>query len=874
MRSITTILLVVTILGTGILPVAAQRSKVNKSGLAQELTRKIQPIRQDTRFASVESYTEGKGVWVRWTMDVERDNAGFHVYRYAKFGERVVSEFVPGSAFKVGSQPLPDGEYSFYDPSGTLGSTYFVEARGMDGQTMRSMVVAPTFVNDIEKVDGGTSLKFSANLKAPGANIVKNDLVLTSELRTEVQNGLVAADPDKHRQVISQPGVRIGVKAGGLIRVTKAELQTGGFDVNSDPSLWQLYLEGVERPLIVAANGDYIEFFGRPLDTVESDIRMFYMIVGSEAGKRIRPVVSRVPLNSTVSRKYAQTFQRKERTTYTNQVLNGDLENYWGRIVGSSPTTISFTLKGIDRTAGTRTFKISFQGFSITPHSVAMVLNGTPLAPVTGAGRQAFSGQIEVPVQLLVDGNNTLQLTGNVGTTSLFNKFSIDFARDYIAEGDKLDFYTDNYRNARLSGFTSPNIRVFDVTYENEPRAYTNLQVVPTNTTWGPVMPAAKGRVMYATEASKFSTAVSITANDPALLADPTNDGTLVIIAHPSLMAEAQAWGSYRAGQGIATKVVDVNEIYDEFNYGVLSSQAIENFLNYARNSWETPAAYALLIGDASYDSRNYEGQPTNWNMVPTRMVNTLYNETGSDEALLDFNNDGLAEFAVGRIASRTTAGVSTILTKTMAWEAALTPNSMDRGALFAYDLPEGYDFEAMSNRLMSNLPVSTPKTTVSRSSPTAQAEILSAINEVDGSVGANSGQFILNYTGHGTAAAWQSSAFFSSSQVPLLTNQNNPSIVTSLTCLNGAYHLLNIESFAETITKAPNGGAVAVWASTGLTTPDVQEVMATRFYAKLSEGNIPRIGDLIVDAKTQLIGGSDVRLSWGLLGDPMLKVR
>ena len=94
------------------------------------------------------------------------------------------------------------------------------------------------------------------------------------------------------------------------------------------------------------------------------------------------------------------------------------------------------------------------------------------------------------------------------------------------------------------------------------------------------------------------------------------------------------------------------------------------------------------------------------------------------------------------------------------------------------------------------------------------------------------------------------------------------------LTCLNAYFVEPTNLSLGESLLFAPNGGAVAVWASTGLTTPDVQEVMARRFFNKLSEGNITRLGDLIKDAKTSIPYGRDVRLSWALLGDPMLKVR
>nr|MBA3335693.1 hypothetical protein [Acidobacteriota bacterium] len=70
------------------------------------------------------------------------------------------------------------------------------------------------------------------------------------------------------------------------------------------------------------------------------------------------------------------------------------------------------------------------------------------------------------------------------------------------------------------------------------------------------------------------------------------------------------------------------------------------------------------------------------------------------------------------------------------------------------------------------------------------------------------------------------------------------------------------------------DGGAVAVWASSGETTPDIQETMARRFHQQIVLGDITRLGDLTNDAKTTISAGRDVRLSWALLSDPALKMR
>ena len=97
------------------------------------------------------------------------------------------------------------------------------------------------------------------------------------------------------------------------------------------------------------------------------------------------------------------------------------------------------------------------------------------------------------------------------------------------------------------------------------------------------------------------------------------------------------------------------------------------------------------------------------------------------------------------------------------------------------------------------------------------------------------------------------------------------------LTCLNGYFVRLNADSLSEALIKSSNGGAVAAWGSTGDTTPDIQQIMAQRFYAQVSSGTVKRIGDLVRDAKAAVPfdpNDNDVRYSWELLGDPMLKVR
>jgi len=93
------------------------------------------------------------------------------------------------------------------------------------------------------------------------------------------------------------------------------------------------------------------------------------------------------------------------------------------------------------------------------------------------------------------------------------------------------------------------------------------------------------------------------------------------------------------------------------------------------------------------------------------------------------------------------------------------------------------------------------------------------------------------------------------------------------MTCLNGMFDDVFSESLAETFLKAPNGGAAAVWASSGLTEPAAQSVMNQALFQLLFHGGSVRIGDAVRQAKSA-VSDADVRRTWILFGDPTMTLR
>jgi len=838
-------------------PILAQR--------ANELENSAEFALNPLRYASAAAFSDGKGAWLEWRTENETENIGFYVYR-AVGGrlESVSPSLIAGAYLQARENKITAGTYTFFDTTGDADAVYVIESFNLNSQTHHSDFVRVQAVRDLTTVAGLSSEQLAKQAADAEPISLKQESNLSKSLTLEIERTDSPPDPIRQRWVAAQPGAKIGVKKEGFYRVMRDELQANGFDVNQPTALWQLYANGIEQAIYVGDAGAYIEFYGRAIDTPNADTQTYFLVVGAENGKRIGAIFRNRIGGSVLSKNYPQSFSKRERSIYSSTVLNGDAENFFGKVVNNAGGTVNFDLTGIDFTSPNSSIEINIQGLTQVAHEIKVFLNTIEIGVITGNNLTAMSRKFAIPTSLLREGANALLLKSQNGSSdlSLFSSLKIDYAREYLAQGRQLSFFVPNYKLTYAKGFTTPNIRVFDTTNADAPVLIKNLAVEPDNGGFRVVLPSNRSRVMLAVEDAAIAAADSIAPNAPSTLSTAAHNADLVIVTYKGWTAQANDWANYRRAQGLSVEVVDIEDVFDEFSYGIVSPDSIRSFLQYAKAEWQTKPNYVLFLGDSTYDPKNYLGNGNN-NFVPTRLVDTVQTETGSDETLADFNDDGLAELAVGRIPARDAATVTLALNKISGFEQTVG-QGFNRGILFASDLPDGYDFEALSLRLSSQLPASIPRVMINRGQTNSNALLLAEMN---------AGKYLVNYSGHGSTAAWATNSFFTGAQASQLTNSNNQSIFTMLTCLNG-YFVAQTDSLSESLMKNPNGGAVATWASTGLTTPGVQELLATRFFSQIGTSNMTRIGDLIKDAKTAVNAGRDVRLSWVLLGDPMLKVR
>jgi hypothetical protein len=239
--------------------------------------------------------------------------------------------------------------------------------------------------------------------------------------------------------------------------------------------------------------------------------------------------------------------------------------------------------------------------------------------------------------------------------------------------------------------------------------------------------------------------------------------------------------------------------------------------------------------------------------------------ETACDDCLADSNLDGIGEIALGRLPARTTGEVSKMVAKLVGYDGS-TANS---AVLLVSDSNDGYNFEAATAQIRNLIPAGYRVDEIDRGRldpATAKAQLLDAIDR---------GEKIVAYTGHGNVDQWRANLLTSADARALTNGQNLPLFIT-MTCLNGYFQDPVLDSLAESLMKAERGGAIAVWASSGMTGPSGQELLNQQMLKAIFEtgsGQPLTIGDAILRAKT-LTNDPDIRRTWILFGDPSMRLR
>lgn len=312
--------------------------------------------------------------------------------------------------------------------------------------------------------------------------------------------------------------------------------------------------------------------------------------------------------------------------------------------------------------------------------------------------------------------------------------------------------------------------------------------------------------------------------------------------------------------------VVTTDQLFDAYNYGERSPFAIRDFLNQSHFRDPGKLQGVLLVGDASLDPRNYLGFG-DFDFVPTRIIETPALKTASDDWFSDFNESGFATIPTGRLPVRTAAEAELVVDKIVRYEQGSDAGAWNNVAVLIADDNQGSNFPGTTQVAATLLPPTLKVTEIfaaGQGSDSIRSQILTALNN---------GSLIVNYNGHGSTEQWSFFDLLDDSTATNLTNGGRMPVFFLMDCLNGFFQDVYTESLAESLLLAPHGGAVGVWASSGLTNAPPQAFLDQSLFRAISRNPGGSLGAAILAAKL-LVTDPDVRRTWILFGDPALRLR
>lgn len=831
------------------------------------------------------------GVSLTWSAGQEAENLGYRLYR-EDAGKRVLvtPELIAGSALSYPGSPLEAGySYGWFDPNGRETSIYWLEDIELGGrETLHGPFrtepgreeepVARRRARLVSEIGETESLKA---VEVAGQPVMRTVLE-RPEFRITEENR------KKQRSLAAGEAAKVVVNREGWYKLTGADLAQAGVSfLGSDPRTLQLFVDGTEQAIRVDDGGDFsfdstdsVEFYGVPLDTPWAGTQTYWLVRGSEPGARIAVHGQSVKDGRPVTTSH--TAELKERLFYAGGILNGETENLFGKAVTTTPAVVHVGVpSAATNPEGAAVLEVALQGFSEVPHEVQVSLNGAVVGVVPFAGKGWEKASFSLDPAALVGGSAAVSFkqTGNSKAVSAVDFVRITYPRVSRAQNDHLYFSMssrDVEGPVRISGFSGPAIRVFDVTSPGQvsellgwvdptPGADPalggsgySIDVAPMFVVWQG--PESKRHFLAVADGAVLKPA-AVEANRPSRWALDAAGADYIAIAHRSLIPALGELKALREGQGLKVAVVDVEDVYDEFGFGVKSPQAIKDFLR-ASTEWAVPPRFVLLVGDASQDPRDYLGRGQD--LVPTKLVDTKTVETASDDWMTDFDGDGVPDVALGRLPAESRDEAAAMVAKIVRHEKAA--RGLEK-ALFVADTAVLSNF-AVHNRDLRELLPSSVSVVAADAGDLGDAATRSRILEsIAGGVD------LVHYSGHGTIDRWRG-GLLSVGDVPNLRNGERLPIFTVTNCLTGIFQEPLMKGLGEVLMKTPDVGAVAVWASSGTTDVPGQETLMTGFLKAISEeGDARTLGEAARRAKAS-VTDPDVRATWILLGDPATRVR
>lgn len=429
-----------------------------------------------------------------------------------------------------------------------------------------------------------------------------------------------------------------------------------------------------------------------------------------------------------------------------------------------------------------------------------------------------------------------------------------------------------------ISNLFSPGTYLFDLSDYFDVKRFEGVQIDGEFARFQDAVSSDTATRYLLVDQSRIKVPALFFRDESSDLREASNQADFLIITHSQFHGQAQSLKSFRESfNQISAKVVEVQDVYDEFSGGLSDPTAIRDFLKFAYQNWDEPTpAFVLLLGDGNYDHKNNLGTGSP-NLIPPFTA-----DPSISDDLYVWWGDTLG-MVIGRLPVRSTGEAEVVLDKIISYEEDPEFGPWRNSITLVADDEWGsgrkidglWRFHTRDTEILSksHIPSSFNVSKIylmeypfdyKGEKPRAEDAVIDAFN---------SGTLIVNFIGHGNPNVWAHERVFKRSQdIARLKNKRKLPLVYTASCSIGFFFSPLSEGMAEEFVRAEDKGAVATISATWNVWPTPNAELNFKVYDLLLSGDSLSIGEALFIAKIlRGLVGNDRK--YVLFGDPAMKL-
>ena len=800
---------------------------------------------------------------IRWSSSIEQGINGFLLTRTGANGLRETVGFQRSEGYGDGAA------YVLEDSTAQLGDELrydlFLVSEGVTNRILASW-------------EGEV-----AAVESPAWMALAEPVALAAEPQFWIGNGdRVAAWTD----TLPADRVRLSLTQEGIYRITAEELAlAGGWEMGTVSNAivsTNLSLSCQGQPVAWLADNDAVLFHGLPPGSRFAPENVYWVEPGS--GQTILTVERTLSEPASTNQWFLNTvlFQGTSISYAPTFCSLVDMPTFLGETLLLAGRLKQYTQELLDPAAGEWMGSVNlnlaswYEVVESDIHEAQVSVGGIPVGQSTWTGEQFVVVSFPFSSTNLSEANAMITVE-NVAPEPPFDdddftrfemmSYGYTYARQYVARENALRCLGGTSNTVSVAGFSTNDLLVLDVTTTNLPVSVSPVELSYDGTvsSWSATFPCGdSSHVYYAVSRATGCREPSIRGVRNVDWSSVSNAMDYAILIPPEGWMEgfrgvAQELADFRAEQGLITKVVDVESIYNQFSHGLVDAGAIQQFCAAGRIHWgDRSLRYLLLAADGSLDFKHDKytaGDNQGW-FIPTVIARQRF-WTGEgmiaaiDAAMGDVDDDGAPEVAVGRIPTGLPTELQIVVDKTIAYEGAFARTNgvlAKSHALLAADWNntglEYYPFSVGLDRLIAPLEAA-GRVHVPARADSADPTDLAAVKTGILFPELKQGTGLFHFLGHSNRNGLGYDTMMLR-YMDFASNDWHPTVAVIMGCQANVWHWMSTSVFVPKGLFEPNGGFAAALGAAGDLLADESEHLAVNMYSAATEEGLLRLGDIL----------------------------